>query len=272
MEVLQKLSDDKIRQEIYDSSDDGLAVSEAEYWENFYDDGDFVYEWNRGYLELKPLSTVGAGRLYQWFLTALSYYFDTFPAGQLITLNIGFRVALPEGVSIRRPDLAMVLYSNPDAIADDDCVYKGTFDLCVESLSYFSQKEIERDTVVKKSEYEGIGVKEYYILDAREKETVFYRLNPGGKYEKIRPDRGIIRSGILPGFQFRVSDLYRQPPPEEMAEDRVYYKYFLPFYQRGMLHAERHRAEEAEELLIMERQRSAHLVAKLRELGIFPDA
>jgi hypothetical protein len=186
----------------------------------------------------------------------------------------------------------MVLNSNPDPICADDCVYKGTYDLCVESLSFFSQKEIERDTVVKKSEYEGIGVKEYYILDVRKKETVFYRLNPRGKYEKIRPAQGIIRSGILPGFQFRVSDLYRQPHVEEMSEDEVYYQYVLPFYQRRKLFAERHRAEEAEKKLvteqktskkekqraekaekklILERQRAERLAAKLRELGISPE-
>jgi Uma2 family endonuclease len=256
---------------------DGLPVSEKEYWEHYYDDPDFVYEWKNGYLEVRPVGDVKAGDSYRWFSYILECYVRENPVGRIITPDIGFRLVFPGGTSVRKPDLAVVLHSNPDTVGSDRCSYDGTYDLCVESLSYSSAKEIKRDTVDKKNEYEGTGVKEYYILDARGKETAFYRLNSRGRYVKIRPAGGIIRSGILPGFQFRISDLYAQPPLESLIENKVYERYILPSYRESKQEAEKRaekeklRAEKAEKRLILERQRAERLAAKLRELGISPE-
>jgi Uma2 family endonuclease len=220
---------------------------------------------------------VKAGDSYRWFSYILECYVRENPVGKVITLELGFRLVFPGGTSVRKPDLAVVLHSNPDTIGGDDCKYKGTYDLCAESLSYSSSKVIKRDTVEKKQEYEGTGVKEYYILDARGKETAFYRLNNRGRYVKIRPAGGIIRSGILPGFQFRVSDLYAQPPLESLIEDKVYERYIFPSYRKSKQEAEKRaeqekqRAEKAENMLILERQKAERLAAKLRELGISPE-
>ena len=152
----------------------------------------------------------------------------------------------------------MVLNDNPVAINDEDCTYRGIFDLCVESLSYSSENEVRRDTVHKKKEYRGSGVKEYYILDARKTETVFYRLNARGHYRQIRTAGGdVIRSEVLPGFQFRISDLYRKPPLEELAEDPVYRDYVFPSFKevKKELVLEKERAQKAEKSLASERQR-----------------
>ncbi len=216
--------------------------------------------------------------VYQWFCDILRRYFSTYPVGIPVNLEIGFRLALPRKKSVRKPDLAVVLNDNPVMMHLNDSSYKGTFDLCIESLSYSRPKEIKRDTVEKKKEYEGIGVREYYILDARNIETAFYRLNQKGKYQKIKPiRREIIQSEVLPGFQFRISDLYNQPSLEEMAEDEVYQGYVLPFYRDVKRIAEQSRqrlilAEQTEKQLVSElrseRQRADQLAAKLRELGI----
>lgn len=227
MERLSEIEDEVLK--------DGLTVSEEKYWAEYYQGNfEFTYEWNNGHLDIKPLSALKGNKCYQWFHFILHNYMETNPVCTIVTHNIGFRLAFPGNISVRIPDLAAVLHSNPDAIEDDDCSYKGIFDLCVESLSYASEKEIRRDTVHKKREYRGAGVKEYYILDARQIETVFYYLDKTGRrYRKIRPVKGdIIRSRVLPGFQFRISDLYRQPFLEELAEDPVYYEYVIPSYHR----------------------------------------
>ncbi|MCB0061213.1 MAG: Uma2 family endonuclease, partial [Caldilineaceae bacterium] len=122
--------------------------------------------------------------------------------------------------------------------------------------SHSSQTEIDRDVIQKKNEYAAAGVQEYYILDERNKETQFYRLSPAGIYLSIPMPDGIVRSSVLPGFQFRLSDLYRLPDPPEMIEDVVYRDYVSPY-----LRAERMRAERAEQ----ERDRYA---AMLRRLGV----
>ncbi len=232
---VQTSQDDK--EEIIDGSDmrlceDGLEVSEEEYWKTYYNHPDFRYEWNNGYLEVKPMADHQSSLMYQWFSDILRSYFATYPVGKIVNLEIGFRLALTHKISVRMPDMAVVLNNNNIVINPEDCRYWGVFDLCIESLSYSSLKEIRRDTVSKKSEYEGMGVKEYYILDARGKETAFFRADKKGKYSHIRPVNGdIIRSGVLEGFQFRISDLYRQPSLKELSDDAVYKKYVLPFYQ-----------------------------------------
>ncbi len=262
-------------------SEDGLAVSEEEYWENYYNHPDFSYEWKNGYLEVKPMSDVKGSRSHRWFCGILDCYLATNPNATAVSLEIGFRMDLPDGVSVRIPDIGVVMNDNPTAIFDDDCSYAGTFDLCVESLSHSRLKEITRDTLNKKREYESAGVREYYILDAREIETAFYRLDKKGKYRKIRPANGdIIRSEVLPGFQFRISDLYSQPSIKELAEDEIYYRYVFPYYQKLKQQAEKekHRAEQAEKQLALEKQkaeqekqRAERLAEQLRSLGISPE-
>ncbi|MCP4348307.1 MAG: Uma2 family endonuclease [Desulfobacterales bacterium] len=251
----------------WESPDDGMKVSEAGYWETYYNHLDFSYEWKNGYLEAKPMADVKSAEMHRWFCTVLDCYLAASRCGVAVSLEIGFRMDISGVTSVRKPDLAVVLNDNRTAISADDATYHGIFDLCIECLSYSSKREIERDVKYKKGEYGGAGVTEYYILDARRKETAFYRLDKNGRYRKIRPAKGgIVRSRVLPGFQFRISDLYRQPSLEEMAEDEVYNAYVFPSYK-----VIRKRAEEAEKSLNLEKQRAELLAAKLMELGIDPD-
>jgi len=277
--------------EKYTVSEDGRFVSEKEYWKKYYNRPDFNYEWKNGYLEEKPMADVESSLVYQWFSDILRCYFSTYPVGTIVNLEIGFRLALPDKTSIRKPDLAIVLNDNPAVLNLTDCNYSGIFDICLESLSYSEKNEILRDTVEKKEEYEGIGVREYYILDARKKETAFYRLDRKGKYVKIKPEKGIVRSEVLEGFQFEIKDLYSQPSPEKLSEKETYRHYVLPFYSKAKLRAESEklraeqaemkarseklRAEQAEvkaqsEKLRAEQaeQRAALLADRLRQLGI----
>jgi len=259
-------------------SEDGRYVSEEEYWEKYYSHPDFSYEWNNGYLEEKPMTDYRGSQAYQWFIFLLRQFLEEFPTAKMIGLEFGFRLALPHKTSIRKPDLGVVVNSNPIILGDTDFSYKGTFDMCIESLSYSKQKEIIRDTVEKKKEYQGIGVKEYYILDARKEETAFYHLNPKGRYQKIRPvKKDIIQSQVLPGFRFRISDIYRQPSLEEMADDEIYSSFVLPFHRQIKLRAEqieselvseRQRAEQERQRAEQAEQRAALLEDKLKELGI----
>ncbi len=203
--------------------------------------------------------------MYWWFADLLNEYLKVHLIAKPVGLEIGFRLALPGETTIRKPDLALVLHSNPIAIALSDCTYKGIFDLCVEFLSDSTRKEKERDTVAKKAEYCQAGVTEYFILDRKGTETAFYRLNRRGTYSPIRPRFGVIRSHVLSGFQFRVNDLYSHPLLHERIGDPVYQSFILQEYQ-----AEAKRADAAEQRADAERQRAEQLAAKLRALGREP--
>lgn len=256
---------------------DGLAVTEDVYWARYYEAADVSYEWNNGILEEKPVSDYRNVTIYRWFLMLLHAYLQVNPIAKLLLLETGFRLALPDKTTIRKPDLFLVRNDNPVPMQENDRSFRGICDLCVEILSDSTKAEVERDTVVKKQEYTQIGVKEYYILDWEER-TVFYRHTPAGEYEPIQPDAdGVLHSQVLPDFQFRVTDLRTQPSMEEMAEDPVYRHFVLLKFQAVKERAEvaeeraevaEERAEVAEEQAAAEKLRAERYAAKLRDLGI----
>lgn len=279
-----------------EASGDGSFVSEEEYWEKYYIHPYSSYEWNSGYLEERPMTDGKGWRMYHWFVQTLEHFLAVHPVAETMGLEFGFRLSLPQGKkSVRKPDLSVIRSDNPVPLHPDDQSFRGTLDMCIESLSYSRESEILRDTVEKKREYQNVRVTEYFILDARMLETVFYRLDAKGKYRRIVPENGdIINSEVLPGFRFRISDLTRQPSLEEMAHDKLYQDWVLPFYQKVRQKAEqaekeageeRLRAEQAEKEAEQERCKAAQerrraeserrkaerLAAKLRELGIDPE-
>ncbi|CAN2043816.1 putative restriction endonuclease domain-containing protein [Candidatus Magnetomoraceae bacterium gMMP-1] len=246
-------------------SRDGMRVSEEEYWENYYEhsdeDSDFHYEWNNGILEEKPMPDYLSSKMYDWFFfTLLSEYLKTNSIAKVIFTEIGFRMATPKRTTVRKPDIGIILNSNSIDIDDYDRSYAGICDMCIEFLSDSTKKEVKRDTVQKKREYREIGIKEYFILDRKGNETAFYYLNKRGYYSQIKPKtEEIICSKLLPGFQFRINDLYTRPSLIDMMDDKVYSPYVLREHQ-----AERKRAEEAD-------KKVEQLAAKLRELGSDPN-
>lgn len=261
-------------------SADGHYVSEEVYWAEYYDHGDISYEWNNGYLEEKPVSDYAQFRLYLWFLGLVKDYLHVRPIGRMIGLEVGFRMALPNRVTIRKPDLAVVLNTNPVPLRDKDRSYRGIYDLCIESLSDSIQREVDRDTVTKRLEYAAAGVQEYYILDERQTETAFFQLAPNGVYVPISPVGGVIHSCVLPGFQFRLADLYRLPEPPELMTDSVYRDFVSPFLgaERERAEAavqqaaqERSRAEEATQRATQAQEQAARYAAILKSMGVAVD-
>ncbi|MBF0227686.1 MAG: Uma2 family endonuclease [Desulfobacterales bacterium] len=232
-------------------------VTEEEYWEKYYECSDINYEWNNGILEEKPVSDLENIRNYRWLLNLLERYLAFNPIAEMVMLEFGFRMSIKGKVAIRKPDIGIILNTNAVSIEKYDRSYGGIFDICIECLSDSTKKEAERDTIEKKYEYSNAGVQEYYIIDKENGETEFYCLSKKGRYKKIKQESGeIIKSSVLPGFQFRIKDLYSQPSLVEMANDEVYKHFVYKEYQW-----EKERADK-------EKERADKLEAKLKELGI----
>lgn len=240
-------------------------VSKAEYWQQYYDHPTSNYEWNNGYLEEKPVADYANVQLYFWFLELLRSYLRVQPIARTTALEMAFEMIFGTQSSIRKPDLGVVLNSNSIPLKYRDRRYQGIFDLCIESLSDSNKAAIERDTVVKYQEYAQAGIQEYYILDERQRETVFLE-NVGGLYRPLPQMNGVVQSKVLPGFQFRVEDLYRQPSLVELAIDPVYQGFVLLEYQ-----AERMAKQQETQRAERERAEKERLAAKLRALGIDPE-
>jgi len=235
---------------------DGLEVSLETYWSEFYGQTEHIYEWNNGILEAKPMAKLIQVKAYLWFLSLLKDYLFGNAIAEMTLLETPFQFNIPGKTKVRIPDLAVVLNDNPVPLGLHDRTYNGIFDICIESVSDSKPSEVERDTTVKRDEYAQGGVTEYYILDEkrptdRKCETAFYRIDPSGIYQPIPSINGVIRSTVLPGFQFRVDDLEDRPTPLEMLDDPVYRGYTSP-----LLRAERERAERAESALQEEKERA----------------
>ncbi|KPA10297.1 protein containing DUF820 [Candidatus Magnetomorum sp. HK-1] len=228
-------------------SKDGLYVDESTYWEVYYEDDDFHYEWNNGILEEKEMPTFFSELNAKWLGMIIDQFLRVNPIAQLIRFDIGFTLNLTKKKTIRKPDFTLILNSNPVQPDIWDRSYKGTYDLCIEFLSDSQKKYVQRDTVEKKREYKGAKVKEYYIIDADKKHTAFYRLNQKGNYVKIKPEKGVIRSAILPGFQFRIDDIYLLPDLDELINDEVYKSYILVDFQNQCLKTEKERKAKEKE-------------------------
>lgn len=235
-------------------SADGLRASEGDYWEKYYAVSDYSYEWNNGVLEEKPVSDYATFKIYKWLFLLVEAFLTSHPIGRLVALETGFRMQLGvEKATIRKPDFFVVRNDNPTPYNDADNSFHGIADLCVEALSDTSKKNRERDTKTKRTEYELAGVREFYLLDAGKQYMTFYRLGASGIYQPMPIDTDeIVRSEVLPGFQFRLIDLYQQPTLLALSEDPVYRHFVLPEYSALKARAER-------------------LAARLRELGINED-
>ena len=230
--------------------DDGRYVTLEEYWarwyENPYRDIDVSYEWNNGRLEAKPPHNAPQLDLCNWFLQLLLRYIRTYPIAKLINLETGFVLTMedpaePSGQreAVRKPDIGMILTSNPITWGGaDQHHFDGVYDLVVEAVSDATPAEVLRDTEEKRRDYALAGVKEYYILDPSGEHMRFYRLIAGGRYEEIQPDaEGVIGSEVLPGLQFRMEDMQRQPDLEKLALNDVYSGYVMPGYQAAVKRA-----------------------------------
>ncbi|MBK1630194.1 hypothetical protein CKO31_05435 [Thiohalocapsa halophila] len=245
---------------------DGRLVSEADYWAYYYEFPDVHYEWNNGRLEEKPVSDNLTYWIYNWLRSLLDQFLKIHPIAKCTALEHGFRLALPDRVVIRKPDLAVVRNNNPVPLGDLERSYRGTFDLCIEALSDSDRAARERDEVEKRRDYAEGGVREYYIVHHNPERLSFLSRGLADTFESILDEDGIVRSRTLPGFQFRISDLIARTSIDDLRHEPVYRGFVHPQWQQ----AEQARDQAEQALYEAERQRDG-AIGKLHALGLEPE-
>jgi len=107
----------------------------------------------------------------------------------------------------RAPDLQVLLPQSMNKLRQN--YIAGAADLVVEIVSEGSDKT---DRVHKLREYEEGGVPEYWIIDHRFKETLFYQMDENGDYQRIQPDEnGVYHSKMLSRLALKVDLLWQDP-------------------------------------------------------------
>jgi Uma2 family endonuclease len=116
---------------------------------------------------------------------------------------------LPTRPSGREPDLLYVSAEHADRLKET--FVDGPADLVVEIISPESDARDRGDKFV---EYEGAGIREYWLIDPLRREATFFQLGDDGRYRaaSLEPDGGF-ESAVIPGLRLRVAWLWRRPLP-----------------------------------------------------------
>lgn len=122
-------------------------------------------------------------------------------------------ITTPRG---REPDILFIANRNLSQVRQN--FLDGPADLVVEIVSPDS---IERDRVRKFAEYQGGGVREYWLIDPLTREADFFLLDDAGVYHSIPADaQGIHHSSVLEGLWLRIEWLWQSPSPPMSAVRR----------------------------------------------------
>ena len=109
----------------------------------------------------------------------------------------------------RAPDIQVILPEHVHIIRENEVA--GPADLVVEVVS---PESIQRDHVDKQREYEKGGVKEHWVIDHLERETLFYQRNQRGKFDLAQPDEnGIYYSKVLPQLHLPAAIFWQDELP-----------------------------------------------------------
>jgi Uma2 family endonuclease len=110
-------------------------------------------------------------------------------------LSAPFDVYFDEETSVIQPDLFVVLRED-EQIIQDHGVY-GTPAIIIEIIS----TNRAYDTKRKRALYKKVGVREYFMIDPKNKITTLLSLNSNGIYEQTYEESGLLKSHIL-SFNF----------------------------------------------------------------------
>jgi Uma2 family endonuclease len=191
-------------------ADHGRAMTLEEFMEAEEEDG-YRYELARGVLEVTEVPNDPHGDVVANLYDAIGRYRRDHP-GFIRRYGGGneFRFWLPGMVSGRNPDLGVVLRGAPK-----DGRGRRAAALAAEVVSRGS---IQRDYETKREEYLAYGLREYWIVDPRERRVTVLTRDGDVWDERIFRDDQVIASLVLPGFATTVAELWAVVEDDETTE------------------------------------------------------
>ncbi|HVU10022.1 MAG TPA: Uma2 family endonuclease [Phototrophicaceae bacterium] len=172
-------------------------------------------EWYEGYVIRMATIDQRHDALIGFFTVFLEIYLDLTGGGR--TLRDPMVMRTRADLPVRAPDIQVLLPEHLDLIEQYEVV--GAADLVIEVVSPGSER---RNRIEKFNEYERAGVPEYWILDHRHQEALFYQLDAEGHYQRINPDdNGIYHSVVLKRLKFEVALLWQEKLPKGMEIVRM---------------------------------------------------
>jgi len=139
-----------------------------------------------------------------WLCNLLGQFVQEKDLGEVFFSRVAFRITQKRGPE---PDIAWVAKRRLKRVRRG--FVDGPPDLAIEIVS---RESVERDYVVKRAIYEQAGVREYWIVDPKQRQAIFLR-RYRGKYRQIKIDANFFESSVLPGFKLNVKWLWAKRRP-----------------------------------------------------------
>jgi Uma2 family endonuclease len=182
-------------------ADHGRRMTLDEFIKADFQEG-WLYELGRRVVEVTEVPGIWHGRIVERIREILVLYRQRHPG--IIKYQAGggeCRIRLPGMVSDRHPDQAIYLDPEP---TEKEIWAKWVPTIVVEVVGPRGRK---RDFVTKREEYLRMGVREYWILDAK-KRQMHALIRQGDTWEeRIVPANGAYRTVFLPGLVVRPGQL-----------------------------------------------------------------
>lgn len=158
-----------------------------------------------GVIYMASPDNTDANDIFMWVGNVMYNFAEQTDAGKVYGSRVACRLGEWHGPE---PDLLFVRKSRLQFVKRG--YLDGYPDLAMEIVSPDS---VERDYLEKFRLYESAGVPEYWIVDEMQRKLTVYRLDPTGKYRKVRPVQGVVRSRVFNGFWMRGSWLWPETRP-----------------------------------------------------------
>ena len=182
--------------------DHGRAMSLDDFLDTEADPA-YRYELARGVLEVTNVPDDPHGELVCVLYCALAAYRQVHPG---IIHRFGgageFQLILPEMVSGRNPDVAVVLAGTPK-----DAQGRRPASFAIEVVSE-GEDARERDYVTKRQEYHVYGLREYWIIDLALRRVTILLRDGDAWIERVVASDQPAESVALPGFNVSPVDLW----------------------------------------------------------------
>lgn len=165
----------------------------------------YLYELARGYVVVSEVPNFAHMRQSSLIRKRLDVY-DSMNPGIVyeILVSMESKVLIPDWESERHPGIAV--YLTPPKVKKDRTMWRTwTPDLVIEVVSESSR---DRDYTEKRDEYWTLGVKEYWIVDAKLQQVLVLRRGRSQWIEKTLGPADACETKLLPGFKLQCKAVF----------------------------------------------------------------
>jgi Uma2 family endonuclease len=171
-----------------------------------------LYELARGYIVVSEVANFPHARRTAFIRTRLGHYHVENPDSLYeILAGAECKLLIPDWESERHPDIAVYLTA-PKGRQDRTMWRTWIPDLIIEVVSESSR---DRDYTEKRDEYWTLGVKEYWIVDAKLEQVLILKRGRSRWTEKTLGPADVCETKLLPGFKLPCRAIFEAAGEEQ---------------------------------------------------------